>query len=84
MGVPDLRGGGALRAPLGPTETLTGEARGLLPGGDDPPPPDSTYKEGGAYGEFAAALRRAPGVGAEARGGGRRRARPADRAAAGA
>ena len=40
----------------GKTETLTGEVRGLLPGGDDPPPPDSTYEEGGAYGEFAAAL----------------------------
>ena len=52
----------------GRTETLTGEARGLLPGGDHPPPPDSTYKEGGAYGEFAAALRGLPGVGAEARG----------------
>ena len=52
----------------GRTETLTGEVRGLLPGGDHPPPPDSTYKEGGAYGEFAAAMRGLPGVGAEARG----------------
>jgi hypothetical protein len=41
-----------------PGETLRGEARGLLPGGGDgPPPPDSTYKEGGAYGEFAAGVR---------------------------
>jgi hypothetical protein len=38
------------------TETLTGEVRGLWPGGDHPPPPDVTYKEGGGYGELAAAL----------------------------
>ena len=40
----------------GRTETLTGEARGLLPGGERPPPADSRYVEGGGYGEFAAAL----------------------------
>jgi hypothetical protein len=40
----------------GRAETLTGELRGLWPGGDAPPAPDSTYKEGGAYGELAAAL----------------------------
>ncbi len=55
----------------GKTETLTGEARGLWPGGDHPPPPDSSYKEGGAYGELAAALGGPAGVRAE------RGARPA-------
>ena len=62
----------------GKTETLTGEARGLWPGGDEPPPPDSSYKEGGAYGELAAAL----GGRVSRRGGRRDRcgARPANRA----
>ena len=54
----------------GRTESLGGELRGLLPGGDQPPPPDSTYKEGGAYGEFAAALRGPAGAGADLRGEG--------------
>jgi hypothetical protein len=52
----------------GRTETLTGEVRGILPGGDGPPPPDSTYKEGGAFGEFAAALGSPLGPDAEERG----------------
>jgi hypothetical protein len=64
----------------GRTETLTGEARGLLPGGEQPPPPDSTYTEGGPYGEFAAALRGPGGAGVDMRGDagivlGRRRGR---------
>ena len=44
------------------TETLTGELRGILPGGAHPPAPDSTYKEGGAYGEFTAAVGLRPGT----------------------
>src|SRR3954468_7326018 len=44
------------------TETLTGEVRGILPGGAHPPAPDSTYKEGGAYGEYAAAIGLRPGT----------------------
>ena len=40
----------------GKTETLGGELRGILPGGARPPRPDSTYVEGGAYSEVAAAL----------------------------
>jgi hypothetical protein len=44
------------------TETLTGELRGILPGGAHPPEPDSTYKEGGAYGEFAATVGLRPGT----------------------
>jgi hypothetical protein len=38
------------------TETMTGEVRGLLPGGAHPPTPDATYKEGGAYGEVAGSV----------------------------
>ncbi len=53
----------------GRTETLGGELRGLLPGGDHPPPPDSTYKEGGAYGEVAASIGLPAGLVATARHG---------------
>src|SRR5215207_7720046 len=53
----------------GRTETLGGELRGLLPGGDHPPSPDSTYQEGGAYGEVAAAIGLPAGIVAEARHG---------------
>jgi hypothetical protein len=49
----------------GRTETLGGEVRGLLPGGDRPPPPDSRFAEGGAYGEYVAALRAAGTAGAD-------------------
>jgi hypothetical protein len=52
----------------GRTETLTGEVRGILPGGDRPPPPDSRYVEGGGYGEFAAALGGPATSGIEGRG----------------
>jgi hypothetical protein len=38
------------------TETMTGELKGLLPGGEDPPPPDVTYKELGSYGEIAGSM----------------------------
>jgi hypothetical protein len=48
----------------GRTETLTGELRGLWPGGDHPPPPAATYAEGGAYGEVAASLGLRSGAGA--------------------
>jgi len=51
----------------GRTETLTGELRGLWPGGAHPPRPDSTFKEGGLYSEFAAGIGLKPGAHAEAR-----------------
>jgi len=55
-----------------PRESLGGEARGLLRracpfchgrGAPAMPPPDARYVEGGAYGEFAAALRAGPAAG---------------------
>jgi hypothetical protein len=52
----------------GRTETLTGEVRGILPGGDRPPPPDSRYIEGGGFAEFAAALGGPAGTGVGMRG----------------
>ena len=62
------------------TETLTGELRGILPGGAHPPAADSTYKEGGAYGEFAAAVGLRPGTSASAGRRARRGDGPPDRA----
>ena len=61
----------------GGSETLGGELRGILPGGAHPPRPDSTYVEGGAFGEVAGAL----GAEAHAEGGGvlGRRVGPGDR-----
>jgi len=59
---PDVAGASRFVRRWAHTETLTGELRGILPGGAHPPEPDSTYKEGGAYGEFTAAVGLRPGT----------------------
>lgn len=51
------------------SESLGGELRGLVPGGDERPKADSRYEEGGAYGEVAGAL--GGDLGAEAHAEGR-------------
>ena len=64
VGVRELRRGGALRAPLGAAESLGGRGERLLRKACPvcratrrPAGADATFREGGAYGEFAAALR---------------------------